>query len=132
MPFSRETHRTPAAGKSVQRLISLLLILCLLPVVTSAQLSWSFDPPKTASAPQPVLQDAEVYNASVFTLDSRTGFNALDGLFVDVLVHGLTAFDATPAPSGRVAVLTPRSATLAERRTLPIRAPPANQIPASA
>jgi len=114
----------PAIKNKSRLAISLLLVLCLLPVVTNAQLSAGVQ--KTGVSQKTVLFTHAISGCVVptHTLDGRANFNSFDGLSKPALILGQIQFDCTRESSAFSTDYNARFTHCADRTAIPIREPP--------
>jgi len=114
----------PAAIKKILPVISALLVFCLLTV--SNQPQWSVGLQTTSPGHANTLLSHAIggEQASVFTLDSRTGPSSLHGLFKDAWISGPVPLYFYRECSLFSKEFSASFAHRADRSICPIRAPP--------
>jgi hypothetical protein len=112
----------PAAKHISKPTISLLLVLCLLPVITVYEPIGVHNLEKT---PKTALFTAAImWRAAAATVDNRTNFKSSDGLFKDALTLGQTSIDLARASVSFLTEFRDRFAQCSEQTAISIRAPP--------
>jgi len=112
----------PAAKNVSWPTISLLLVLCLLPVLTAYEPTGVHNPEKTSKT---VLFTSAIMGRAVAAiLDHRTNLKSSDELIKDALILGQTSIDLARVSVSFLTRFRDRFAQCVEQTAIPIRAPP--------